>query len=115
MLDGVSKASSAVDGNGLHVGLQLAEITAISSYSFVVSCALLSIMKYILGLNLRVSEEAEHRGLDYDQFMDEQIGDWNMFEHMIERDALRNTIVSTVTPPEAEVGKLSQPTAVKRD
>lgn len=31
-------------------------------------------------MNLRVSEEAEMIGLDIDQFFDEQIGDWSMFE-----------------------------------
>ena len=31
--------------------------------------------------HLRVSEEAEMIGLDLDQFMDEQIGDWSINEH----------------------------------
>ena len=107
MLDGLTEASGGVDGNGIQVGKQFAEITAISSYSFVVTCALLLIMKYIPGLHLRVSEEAEHRGLDYDQFMDEQIGDWNMFDHIIERDAMRNPIDASTTPPsERAVGKV---------
>jgi len=111
MLDGVTEASGGVDGNGIQVGKQFAEITAISSYSFVVTCLLLLIMKYIPGLHLRVSEEAEHRGLDYDQFMDEQIGDWSVFDHMIERDALRNPIEATRTPPsEQAVGKVEADT-----
>lgn len=88
MLDGVTEASGAIDGNGVQVGLQLAEICAISAYSFVVSVLLLLIMKYIPGMNLRVSEEAEDLGLDMDQFFDEQIGDWSYFE---EADRFRPT------------------------
>lgn len=87
-LDGVTEASGAIDGNGIQVGLQLAEICAISAYSFVVSVLLLLIMKYIPGMNLRVSEEAEDMGLDMDQFFDEQIGDWSYFE---EADQFRPT------------------------
>lgn len=71
-----------IDGNGLQVSLQFAEITAISAYSFVVSCLLLLIMKYIPGLHLGVSDEAEEMGLDLDQFFDEQIGDWNIYNEI---------------------------------
>ncbi|KAF2772739.1 methylammonium permease 3 [Teratosphaeria nubilosa] len=80
-LDGVTSAPGGWNGNGVQVGRQFAEITAISAYSFVVSCLLLLILKFIPGLHLRVSEEAEMRGLDFDQFFDEQIGDseWGPF------------------------------------
>ncbi|KAI9713618.1 MAG: hypothetical protein M1820_001001 [Bogoriella megaspora] len=37
---------------------------------------------YVPGLYLRVSEEGEIRGLDLDQFFDEQIGDWSFFDEM---------------------------------
>ncbi|PYI36892.1 ammonium transporter [Aspergillus indologenus CBS 114.80] len=77
-LDGSSLAPGAIDGNGVQVGKQIAEICAISSYSFVVTCALLLILKYIPGMNLRVSEEAELLGLDLTEFFDEQIGDWSI-------------------------------------
>ncbi|KAF2395619.1 ammonium transporter MepA [Trichodelitschia bisporula] len=80
MLDGATDAPGAIDGNGVQVGKQLAEICAISAYSFTVTCAILLVMKYIPGLHLRVSEEAEMMGLDIDQFMDEQIGDWSILE-----------------------------------
>lgn len=70
----------AVNGVGAQIGRQLAEIAAIAAYSFTVSCILLVILKYIPGLGLRVSDEAEMIGLDLDQFFDEQIGDWSMFE-----------------------------------
>lgn len=81
-LDGVSLAPGGINGNGIQVGKQFAEITAISSYSFIVSFLLLMILKYIPGMHLRVTEEAEMRGLDLDQFFDEQIGDWAAFEPM---------------------------------
>lgn len=77
MLDGATIASGAIDGNGLQVTKQLAEIAAISAYSFVVSALLLVLINYIPGLHLRVPAEAEARGLDLDQLFDEQIGDWS--------------------------------------
>src|SRR5436190_21795539 len=45
-LDGSTVASGAIDGMGIQVAKQLAEIGAISGYSFVVSCILLFIIKY---------------------------------------------------------------------
>jgi Amt family ammonium transporter len=80
-LDGASFYPGAFNGNGIQVGKQLAEVTSISAYSFVVTCLLLLILKYIPGMHLRVTEEVEMRGLDLDQFFDEQIGDWAFFEH----------------------------------
>lgn len=75
-------ASGGIDGNGIQVGKQLAEICAISAYAFIVSLALLMIMKYIPGLHLRVSDEAEELGTDLDQFFDEQIGDWSYLDEI---------------------------------
>jgi ammonium transporter, Amt family len=82
MLDGATSAPGGIDGVGAQVGRQFAEIAAISAYSFTVSCILLLILKYIPGMHLRVTEEAEMIGLDIDQFFDEQIGDWSMLEHL---------------------------------
>lgn len=79
-LDGASQYPGGLDGVGVQVGKQLAEITAISSYAFGVSCILLYALKYIPFMHLRVTEEAEMIGLDLDQFFDEQIGDWSMME-----------------------------------
>ncbi|KKK13030.1 hypothetical protein P175DRAFT_0472584 [Aspergillus ochraceoroseus IBT 24754] len=79
-LDGGTLAPGAIDGNGVQVGKQLAEICAISAYSFVMTCILLLILKYIPGLGLRVDEESEILGLDRSFFVDEQIGDWSMME-----------------------------------
>lgn len=73
-------APGGINGNGIQIGYQLADITAISLYSFVVSFILLFGLKMIPFMNLRVSEEAEMHGLDIDQFFDEQIGDWGIFE-----------------------------------
>jgi Amt family ammonium transporter len=97
MLDGVTSAPGGIDGNGIQVGKQFAEITAISAYSFLMSCALLYILKYIPGMHLRVTEEAEMMGLDIDQFFDEQIGDWGMFEEM-DRRKMAMEISSPSTP-----------------
>lgn len=74
-LDGVTEATGGIDGNGMQVAKQLAEVCAISAYSFVVSCILLCILKFIPGMQLRVHEEAEMIGLDQAQFVDEQIGE----------------------------------------
>ncbi|KAJ9482982.1 hypothetical protein VN97_g10435 [Penicillium thymicola] len=74
-LDGVTEATGGIDGNGVQVGKQLAEVCAISAYSFIVSCILLYILKFIPGMQLRVDEEAEVVGLDRAQFIDEQIGE----------------------------------------
>ncbi|PSK59357.1 Ammonium transporter 1 [Elsinoe australis] len=78
-LDGASRYPGAINGNGIQVAYQLAEIGAIAGYSFGVSCVVLLVLKYIPGLGLRVSEDAEIRGLDLDQFFDEQIGEWEFF------------------------------------
>jgi Amt family ammonium transporter len=102
MLDGVTSAPGGIDGNGIQVGKQFAEITAISAYSFLMSCALLYILKYIPGMHLRVTEEAEMVGLDIDQFFDEQIGDWGMFEEM-DRRKMAMEISAPTTPPMQEV------------
>ncbi|CAK3932503.1 ammonium transporter [Lecanosticta acicola] len=110
MLDGATDAPGGINGNGVQVGKQFAEITAISSYSFVVTCILLIILKYIPKMHLRVSEEAEMMGLDIDQFFDEQIGDWSFFEtyanvtHGVPRESPVSSAVSTAEPnqPKAE-------------
>lgn len=97
MLDGISSGPGGIDGNGIQVGKQFAEITAISAYSFLVSCALLYILKYIPGMHLRVTEEAEMVGLDLDQFFDEQIGDWSLFNEVEMKH--RNLGVTELTSP----------------
>jgi Amt family ammonium transporter len=73
-LDGATEAAGGIDGNGIQVGKQLAEVCAISVYSFAVSCVLLYILKFIPGMQLRVQEEAEMVGLDHSQFI-ERIGE----------------------------------------
>jgi ammonium transporter, Amt family len=104
MLDGATSAPGGIDGNGIQIGKQFAEITAISAYSFVVSCALLYILKFIPGMNLRVTEEAEMKGLDIDQFFDEQIGDWGMFDEL-DRQKMELAISAPGTPPADEVAE----------
>ena len=80
-LDGLGSVSpGAIDGNGIQVAHQLAEICAIAAYSFTVSCILLLILKYIPGLKLRVDDEVEMVGMDLDQFFDETLGEWSSWE-----------------------------------
>jgi Amt family ammonium transporter len=100
-LDGMGPygPAGAMDGVGVQVGRQLAEITAIASYSFVVSCALLFILKYIPGMHLRVSSEAEMLGLDADQFYEEQIGDWSLMEQLHAHGLDINSSSSSQAPP----------------
>lgn len=92
-LDGQgSEYSGAIDGNGIQVAYQLADICATLSYSFVMSCILLFALKYIPFMGLRVSPEAEENGLDLDQFHDEVAGDWEDFGD------LRKTVSHGVRP-----------------
>jgi Amt family ammonium transporter len=104
MLDGATSAPGGIDGNGIQVGKQFAEITAISAYSFIVSCALLCILKFIPGMHLRVDEEAEMKGLDIDQFFDEQIGDWGMFDELT-----RAKMVEISSPGTPQLQEVAEP------
>jgi Amt family ammonium transporter len=81
-LDGMgpNDGLGAMDGVGVQVGRQLAEIVAIGAYSFVVSFILLYVLKFIPGMHLRVTSEAEMMGLDLDQFGDEHVGDWDVMQ-----------------------------------
>lgn len=108
MLDGSTSAPGGIDGNGLQVALQLADIAAISGYSFAVSCVLLLIMKYVPGLHLRISDEAEARGLDHDQFFEEQIGDWSLLHergHGYGDDAEKRNTNTVVAPVSSDGGR----------
>lgn len=105
-LDGESVYSGAIDGNGIQVAKQIAEICAISAYSFSVSVCLLMILKYIPGLHLRVTDEVEAEGYDLDQFHDETIGEWALWEMQppeptegIEQSGSVNHSGGDVTPP----------------
>ncbi len=100
MLDGFTSAPGGLDGNGIQIGRQFAEITAISAYSFVMTCILLYILKFIPGMHLRVTEEAEMQGLDLDQFFDEQIGDWGMFDELTRRKM--ELLISSPGTPQAD-------------
>ena len=69
MLDGITSTPGAVDGNGLQAAKQLADIFAISAYSFVVSAGILLIMKHFIPrLDLRIPQNAEISGLDSYEF-----------------------------------------------
>lgn len=109
-LDGGTLAPGGIDGDGAQVARQLADIASISAYSFTVSFCLLYIMKligkFIPFMALRVSEEAELRGLDEDQFMEEEVGDWSLFEHgasMTQGTTHESHLVSSPPSPPPEV------------
>ena len=78
-LDGVTVAPGAWNGNGMQVVYQLIDIAASSAWSFFVTLAILLVMKYIPGLQLRVSDAEEMKGLDLVEFHEEQIGDWSFY------------------------------------
>lgn len=73
LLDGFTEASGAIDGNAIQIAHQLADMVAISAYSFVVSAIILFAMKYIPGLSLRVDESVEIGGLDSHEFYQEEV------------------------------------------
>ena len=109
-LDGGSAYSGAIDGNGIQIVKQLGEICAISAYSFSVSFCLLMILKYVPGLHLRVTDEVEIMGYDLDQFHEETIGEWALWEIQppthtegVEQSGSQSKEGGTVTPPVAKI------------
>ncbi|OJJ50841.1 hypothetical protein ASPZODRAFT_162748 [Penicilliopsis zonata CBS 506.65] len=110
-LDGVTLAGGPIDGNGIQVGKQLAEVCAISAYSFVVTYILLFLLRLVPGMNLRVDEESEMIGLDRAQFMDEQIGDWTMTECEPSLPA----VGMTVMPSKNDLPSSQEPSEVPSD
>jgi ammonium transporter, Amt family len=120
-LDGIpTLASGAVDGNGVQVAKQLAEIAAILSWSFVVSVIMLFALKFTPLLHLRVDDEIEELGVDLDQFNDELIGEWSNFT--IEENGYTQGLTAkqarasvsgpqegTMTPPMKEETKAEAP------
>jgi Amt family ammonium transporter len=62
------------------------------------------ILKYVPGMHLRVSDEAETVGLDLDQFFDEQIGNWSLFDHT--SGIQDGKMISTPPPEEKQDSKV---------
>lgn len=80
-LDGIPTiVHGGVDGHGVQLAIQLAEIASICAWSFTLSIIMLTILKYTPGMNLRVSDDIEEIGLDHDQFDDEVVGEWALYE-----------------------------------
>ena len=103
-LDGIpTLASGAIDGNGVQVGKQLAEICAIAAWSFTLSVIMLYGLKFVPGLHLRVHDDIEEIGMDADQFNDETVGEWALFEtedHQRHRSITHGVpIAQPATPP----------------
>ena len=93
-LDGIPTiVHGGVDGNGVQIALQLAEIAAIFSWSFVCSVIVLLGLKYIPGMHLRVTDDIEEIGLDMDQFDDETVGEWGLYDSEEHHEARRNSSV----------------------
>ncbi|KAK9465793.1 ammonium transporter AmtB-like domain-containing protein [Lipomyces arxii] len=78
-LDGVSTASGWVDENYVQLGYQIAEICAITGYTFVMSVILLYLINYIPGLHFRSTEQEEVEGLDKHYLHNEGMGDHELF------------------------------------
>ena len=101
-------ALGAIDGNGIQVALQLADIAAVSAWAFVVSFLLLHLINRIPGLHLRVSEDAERAGLDPELFCDEEdVGDWSIV-HQFGHLATRGKLTHGVDPRQGNIEKTSQ-------
>lgn len=80
-LDGIPTiVHGGVDGHGVQIAKQMAEIAAIFAWSFTLSLIMLMILKYMPGMRLRVTDEIEEIGIDMDQFADEAVGEWSMYE-----------------------------------
>ena len=96
-LDGIPTiASGAWDGNGVQIGKQLAEICAIFSWSFVCSVIMLMGLKYIPGMHLRVADDIEEIGLDHDQFDDEVVGEWGIYDTQQGHERRNSSVVHGV-------------------
>lgn len=118
-LDGIpTLASGAIDGNGVQIAKQLAEIAAIFSWSFVCSVIMLLILKYIPGMHLRVTDDVEEIGLDLDQFSDEVVGEWGIYDdedgHK-KRESMVIHGVPTAAPGTATVQGGDEPKVDKED
>lgn len=84
LLDGATKAQGWVDHNYIQLGYQLAEITAIVSYTFGITVVLLLIIDHIPGLKFRVPEHQELEGLDKHLLFEEGMGDYELSETLRE-------------------------------
>jgi len=117
-LDGIPTiVHGAVDGNGIQIARQLAEIAAIFSWSFVMSVIMLMILKFIPGMHLRVSDDVEEIGLDLDQFDDEVVGEWGNYDTEDGHDRRGSTIhgVPVAAPASAHVETGSDMTPVNEE
>lgn len=108
LLDGATEAPGAIDGVGIQVARQLADIATVSSYSFVVSLALAFALKFIGKcvpmMDIRIHEDGEVEGLDMHEFFEEEVGDWSIMAHSQQPPTLDGSKVSAPNspPPERE-------------
>ncbi|KAI5858773.1 ammonium transporter-like protein [Tricharina praecox] len=100
MLDGVTNAPGAVDGNAIQIAYQLADVVSISAYAFTASAIILFVMKYIPGLSIRAPEKVEVMGIDAHEFHNEEVGDWGMVQK--DHDILGSMMISPPRTPQGE-------------
>lgn len=122
LLDGATEAPGAIDGAGIQVARQLADIAAVSSYSFVVSLilafALKFLGKFVPMMDIRIHEDGEMEGLDLHEFFEEEVGDWSIAAHtqkphMLDGSKMDGSKVSAPSspPPEREAETKPESTA----
>lgn len=115
-LDGVTEATGGIDGNEMQVGKQLAEVCAISAYSFIVSCILLCILQFIPGKQLRVHEKAEMIGLDRAQFVDEQVGERALLDNLFALTSpVSASVANAALGAERRVGRVQGVQGMRND
>ncbi|KAK5168382.1 uncharacterized protein LTR77_006952 [Saxophila tyrrhenica] len=119
-LDGIPTiVHGGVDGNGVQIGKQLAEICAIFAWSFVMSVIMLLILKFIPGMHLRVSDDVEEIGLDLDQFNDEVVGEWGLYDtedgHERRGSMIRGVAVAAPASATVETGSDMTPVEENRE
>ncbi|KAK7202381.1 ammonium transporter-like protein [Myxozyma melibiosi] len=78
-LDGSSVSSGWVDENYVQLGYQIAEVCAISGYTFVVSMILFHVINIIPGMKFRSEDVEEEEGLDHHYLYREGMGDHEFY------------------------------------
>lgn len=111
LLDGATEAPGAIDGAGAQVARQLADLSSVAAYSFVVSLilafALKSVGKFIPMMDIRIHENGEMEGLDLHEFFEEEVGDWSIMAHsqhppMLDGSKMDGTKISAPNTPPPE-------------
>jgi ammonium transporter, Amt family len=120
LLDGATEAPGAIDGAGIQVARQLADLSSVAAYSFVVSLilafALKFIGKFIPMMDIRIHENGEMEGLDLHEFFEEEVGDWSIMAHsqhppMLDGSKMDGSKISAPSTPPSERNETKTETA----